>query len=402
VPASLAEPISLVVDLAGNDRYDAGDVDGTFGCGLFGLGALIDLGGDDVYAARDSALGCAWYGAGLLLDEAGDDRYTVGTWGQGAAHVGAGVLCDLAGKDAYECAQQAQGLGATLGGGVLLDVSGNDAYVARDDGNREKIYLDQSVAMAQGCGYGRRADLGDGHSLAGGIGILVDGGGDDRYHAMVWSQGCAYWWAVGILEDRGGNDVYENGKYSSGAGAHFGVGVHVDLAGDDRYNAGVTTAVNQYQGHARDGSIGIFIDGDGRDTYRLRNHCAGAGDLGSIGFFWDRRGDDTYEVLGNELGPPNGWNETPPFGAATTIEPQRSFRDDLGTYGLFLDTGGRDTYRWDVKPTQDAKDGGRWTRRNGPRSFGFGLDADDVYAPPAPGAPVPPAPTAPTAPTAPK
>jgi hypothetical protein len=184
VPASPAHPISTILDLAGNDRYDGGDVAGTMGCGLFGLGAVVDLAGDDTYRVAASGLGCAWYGTGLVYDEAGNDAYEVrGKWGQGAAHVGAGVLVDLAGDDTYLCAQQSQGLGSTMGAGVLLDVLGNDAYTARDDGNREKIYLDQSVAMSQGCGYGRRADLGDGKSLAGGFGVLVDGAGNDRSRA---------------------------------------------------------------------------------------------------------------------------------------------------------------------------------------------------------------------------
>ena len=30
---------------------------------LFGLGAVVDLGGDDSYEGRDSCLGCGWYGA---------------------------------------------------------------------------------------------------------------------------------------------------------------------------------------------------------------------------------------------------------------------------------------------------------------------------------------------------
>lgn len=385
VPASLTRPISLAVDLAGNDRYEAGSTNGTLGCGLFGLGALIDLGGDDVYEGRESCFGAGWYGAGLLYDEAGNDRYVGTKWTQAVGHVGVGVLCDLAGNDTYECAQQAQAMGSTLGAGVLLDVAGDDVYLARDDGNKEKIYLDQSVAMAQGCGFGRRADLSDGHSWAGGIGVLVDGAGNDKYHAQVWSQGCGYWWAAGMLEDRGGDDVYESGKYSLGAGAHFAIGCQVDLAGDDKYNVGVETAVDQYQGHARDGSIGISIDGGGNDVYRLRNHCAGAGDLCSIGLFWDRRGDDLYDVRWNDLGPPNGWTETPPFGAATVSEASRSFRDDLRTFGLFLDTGGHDTYRWDVAPTQAAKDDATWTRRNGPTSFGFGLDTDRFAAAGKPG-----------------
>ena len=151
--------------------------------------------------------------------------------------MGVGALIDLEGDDEYDCVEQAQGLGGTLGAGLLIDVKGNDTYVARDDGNVSALYLGQSVAMAQGCGYGRRADIGDGYSLAGGVGILLDGAGDDRYHAQVWSQGCAYWWALGILEDRGGNDTYRNGKYSAGAAAHFAIGVCVDLAGERPHNA---------------------------------------------------------------------------------------------------------------------------------------------------------------------
>lgn len=381
VPGSVRTPISVFVDLAGNDKYESADAVASFGCGLFGFGAGLDLAGNDSYTVKESGLGCAWHGTGLLWDEAGDDTYVVKeAWGQGAAHVGAGVLVDLAGKDSYECAMESQGLGGTLGTGLLLDLAGDDAYVARDDGNKEKIYLDQSVAMAQGCGFGRRADLGDGRSLAGGVGVLLDGAGNDRYHAQVWAQGVAYWWSLGILEDRGGNDVYENGKYSLGAGAHFGIGCQVDLAGDDLYNQGVTTAVDQYQGHARDGSIGVSVDGDGNDKYRFRNLCGGSGDLCSIGLFWDRRGDDVYEVVWNDLGPDNGWNETPPFGSATTGEPMRSFRDELSTYGVFLDTGGRDAYTWDKTARQEARDDHVWTRKNGPRSFGVGIDSGSVPA----------------------
>jgi hypothetical protein len=207
--------------------------------------------------------------------------------------------------------------------------------------------------------------------------VLVDGAGDDRYHAQCWSQGCGYWWAVGILEDRAGNDTYENGKYSLGAGAHFAIGCQVDLAGDDAYNQGVTTAKNQFQGHARDGSIGVSIDGDGNDRYQFRSHCAGSGDLNSVALFWDRRGDDLYEVVLGEGAAAEGWAGTPPMGSATPSEVRRSFRDDLPTIGVFLDTGGADTYRWtDSPPRQEAKDGGRWTHRPTPMSAGVGLDLD--------------------------
>jgi len=379
--SSLASPIALVIDLDGDDRYvdsAARDTSVTgrpsFGAGVFGIGALIDLAGDDEYAVAESGLGRGCFGSGLLIDFDGNDSYLGGgRWVQGAAHAGIGVLLDLAGDDHYSCAYQSQGLGATKGTGLLLDVSGDDEYVARDDGNISELYLGQSVAMSQGCGYGRRADLGDGHSLAGGFGLLIDGDGHDTYHAQVWAQGCAYWWGVGILEDRAGNDRYRNGKYSSGAAAHFGIGFHLDLSGDDEFNLGNDTAKNQFQGHARDGSIGVFIDGDGDDRYAFRSHCAGSGDLGSIGLFWDRRGNDGYLYDAEPLGD-GEWAKTPPLGSTTQYEPFRSFRDDLPTYGIFLDTAGEDCY-----DTGGIGWNGRsWSMRRNANAWGLGIDAD-VY-----------------------
>ncbi len=331
----------------------------------------MDLDGNDRYSLAESGLGAAWHGVGLLLDRRGRDVYTVtDRWGQAAAHVGVGLLVDEAGDDRYSCGHQSQGLGSTLGAGVLVDVAGDDEYLARDDGNVSELYLNQSVAMSQGCGYGRRADLGDGRSLAGGFGVLVDGGGDDEYHAQVWSQGAGYWWSVGILEDLGGNDSYRNGKYSSGAAAHFSIGSHVDLSGDDSYNAGNDTAKNQYQGHARDGSIGVFIDGAGDDSYLLRSHCAGSADLASLAFFWDRAGDDRYDWEGGPSEKPGNWAGTPPLGSATVYAPFRSFRDDLEAVGLFLDTGGDDSYPEGLAAANDA----RWLTDRGPASNGRGLD----------------------------
>jgi hypothetical protein len=365
-----ASPVGVALDLSGDDEWNAGEEPFALGCGSFGIGVLVDLGGNDRYAVKESGLGCAWGGTGLVWDAAGNDTYVVKTrWGQGAAHDGVGALVDVAGDDRYECAEQSQGMGSTLGCGLLLDLAGNDTYWCRDDGNVSELYLNQSVAMAQGCGYGRRADLGDGRSLAGGWGLLVDGAGNDRYHAQCWAQGCGYWWGVGVLEDRGGDDVYENGKYSLGAGAHFAIGVHVDLLGDDRYNQGVTTTKNQFQGHARDGSIGISIDGDGNDRYLLKNLCAGSADLGSIALFWDRRGDDVYEATMEE-----GLGDTAPFGSATTYPPFRSWRDDLAAVGIFLDTGGRDSYRGDPRGDAGARDAATWSERKSPTSMGFGLD----------------------------
>lgn len=383
--SGLGHPVGLHLDLGGNDTYRE-DAPARIAAGFMGLGWVVDLAGDDTYDVKASGLGCGLFGTGVLWDRAGDDSYrSRGPWGQGAGHAGVGALLDVSGNDDYECTEQAQGLGGTLGAGLLIDLKGNDTYVARDDGNISELYKGQSVAMAQGCGYGRRADIGDGRSLAGGVGILLDGAGDDRYHAQVWAQGCGYWWALGILEDRGGDDQYQNGKYSAGAAAHFALGVCIDLAGDDVHNANNPTSVNQWHGHARDGSVGVFVDGDGDDGYDVNNHCAGSADLNSIALFWDRRGDDRYTFHDKALGPANGWTDTGAFGTVTRYTPFRSFRDDLPAWGLFLDTGGKDSYGVETAPTTfaatPAADGSTWVTAAGPLVFGLGYDLDGLYPP---------------------
>jgi len=394
--------MGICIDLGGNDRYDASGQPVSLGAGLLGVGVLWDLAGDDRYIAANAAMGAGIHGTGILLDQAGNDSYDLqGSRGQGSGLAGAGVLADVAGDDSYTCAWGAQGYGETLGAGALVDRAGDDRYLARDDGNISALYLGQSVSMAQGVGNGRRADLGDGHSMAGGFGVLADGAGDDSYHASAWSQGAGYWWSAGFLEDLGGNDRYRNGKYSLGAAAHFAVGCQVDNTGDDLYNIGHSGAVNQYQGHARDGSIGISVDGAGDDRYLLRSHCGGSGDLNSVGLFWDRAGRDEYLLLYKAPDKPDGWQDTPPLGSSTLYTPFHSFRDEMASQGIFLDSGGADVYRWDFSlgagaeseggsgpragqgalpgatatpAPVDAGDGLIWSTVRGPRSRGIGID----------------------------
>ena len=142
-----------------------------------------------------------------------------------------------------------------------------------------------------------------------------------------------------------------------------------DLEGDDQYNLGNAAAKNQFQGHARDGSIGIFIDGGGNDQYELRSHCAGSGDLGSIGLFWDRRGRDHYLYEPLPLGD-SPWNATPPLGSTTEYDRFDSFRDDLPVYGIFLDSGGQDRYATGGLGGNDRI----WSMQRGPQAWGLGID----------------------------
>ena len=331
----------VIVDLAGDDRYEAGqDTLQGHASGMLGVGALFDLAGDDRYESVRSGLGSGLYGTGLLVDYRGDDEYvTAEAWGQGAAHCGVGLLVDLEGNDRYTCATESQGFGGTLGTGMLLDLAGDDVYLARLDGRPSEPFGNRSVSLAQGAGFGRRADFGDGHSLAGGIGMLVDGDGDDSYTGGVYCQGTGYWWALGILEDRKGDDSYSNLWYSLGSAPHFAIGCCVDLEGDDRYNVGNDSMRTQTQACARDGSIGVFVDGNGDDEYFHRNRCAGAGDLNSIALFWDRAGRDRYRCDRN-----GSYAKDRSYGGAAEYERFRTFRDEIPTAGIFLDTGGEDVY----------------------------------------------------------
>ncbi len=372
-----ANPFTAVVDLGGNDRYTDDNKQGSLACGVYGLSVLADLGGNDSYSCLEAGLGAAYFGTGVLIDYAGDDMYASSKgMTQGAAHFGAGVLSDLGGNDDYICGYEGQGFGSTRGVGLLVDVAGNDNYRVSDTAMMSAAFGDRPISFAQGAAFGRRSDFGDGHSLAGGIGILAEGAGNDHYHGAIYCQGTAYWWGLGICEDKAGDDSYRCLWYSLGSAPHFAIGCMVDVKGNDRYNADAKDAVTQYQGCARDGSVGVFVDGDGDDHYFLRNRCAGAADLNSIAVFWDRYGNDIYET---DLSSP--YQADPPLGASATYPRMRSFRDYMVTFGFFADTLGADTYMVDPRDHEGGRkplcaQNSSWVHHRQYPFFGYGNDGE--------------------------
>lgn len=376
-------PVSMVLDLAGNDRYEGGEDPGSLAYGLFGIGLLVDAEGDDAYRHRAMGLGASCYGFGGLFDLAGDDVYeTTGSDGQGAGLMGVGILADLAGNDRYVCATQSQGFALTRGVGILLDVSGNDDYRAAGPKRPDLSFRENPLSMAQGCGFGIRGDSSDGRHLAGGIGILVDGSGDDAYRSGCYSGGAGYWWAMGIFVDCAGNDVHDRSLYSLGASPHFGVGVCIDRAGDDRYNP-ESASGRLALGAGRDGGLGWFIDGDGDDRYWVPAACGGASSLNGFGIFWDRRGEDIYQAMPDtKPREKHGGKPILAFGYAggedRKLEKKSGFTDDLMGVGAFLDTGGKDAY---LQPssgpaTHQAADGGEWIHARGRDRAGMGWDVE--------------------------
>jgi len=380
-----AHGASVLLDLGGNDRYlgnaelaatavadyadrKKGGERPSFGAGVLGYGILVDIKGDDFYRALSNTQGRGLFGVGVLHDRAGNDRYESYTAAQGAGSFGVGVLADLDGADEYRCFTTSQGFGATWGCGLLVDAGeGDDLYEANDKVIDFPAPQDQNhnATLAQGMGYGRRADYSDGHSLRGGVGALIEGGGKNSFSCGVYGQGAGYWYGAGILSAGSGDDTYRGVYYTQGATAHFAVGVLWDTGGNDDYRA--TTHASQGLGH--DFGTGFLIDDAGNDNYQAPGLSMGAGNANGFGFFWDKAGDDTYA-------PSPG--TAPLFGGALTEASARnSIRERNLTLGIFLDTGGNDTY----PPTfAAAQNNTLWTMPRTdqmlPAQRGAGLDVE--------------------------
>jgi hypothetical protein len=329
---SFACGASVCLDLAGNDTYkNEGAKTPAFGAGVFGYGILIDCAGDDTYETPYVGEGCGVFGTGVLWDCAGNDRYDGMKNLQGCGVFGTGILIDNAGDDVYALYEYGQGYGYTMGCGYLIDTEGDDKYIGKMEpqelSNGGPFGAERFIHFAQGAAFGRRSDFTDGHSWAGGVGILTDGAGDDEYTCDVYGQGTGYWYSVGILADKTGDDKHQGGSYSLGSAPHFAVGVLQDESGDDRYY------MRQIQclGNGRDWSIGWFEDAAGDDWYQGGAFSFGTGDVNGLGLFWDRAGDDTYIAKGISFG-------------QSRMESGAGLRDFMLTLGLFVDGGGLDRY----------------------------------------------------------
>ncbi len=377
---SLENAVSFLIDLAGNDRYAddletlqkplvereqrAGKSGVAFGGATLGYAVLADLAGDDLYRTQSAGLGAARYGVGMLIDLQGNDVYDAYAFAQGAALAGIGALIDREGRDQYACFYESQGFGAVKGFGLLLDALSDDTYTAHPTPIEfpSPQTAERNVSFAQGAGYGRRADYLDGRSWAGGVGVLIDVQGNDRYLCGVFGQGVGYWGGVGLLIDLQGDDVREGVWYVQGAGAHFALGYLEDRLGNDRYLA----SMNMAMGAGHDFAIGYLIDFEGNDEYNAPSLALGGANANGIGIFVELAGDDLYQARRNEA----NFGRANPIGRGTLRE--RGF-----ALGLFLDAGGNDSY----PPTVDFAGNERnwiiWAIQNDrPNESQLGLGTD--------------------------
>lgn len=376
---SLDNPVSVLLDLGGNDIYSylpngeeppsplllPADKDGRHvpttpanegqgpislsdrnrqGCGRMGIGMLYDFGeGLDTYQSLRISQGVGLMGLGVLYDGGGNDIYQAEAVSQGAAIFGMGILMDEGGDDSYSGFHAVQGFAYASSYSLLYDAAGNDqytAYLGDEDLGGYPIYFNpqnpgkSNSSMSQGFGFGRRADFTDGVFMSGGFGTLRDLAGNDNYEADIFGQGAGYWFGSGILADGGGADHYRGRWYVLGAGAHYATGIFLDDGtGNDVYNQDLPL-LNASVGMGHDWSLGIFEDAGGDDTYWSPSLASGAGNADGFGYFIDRAGDDTYSSYANNT-----------YGSANAADYGTfSVFTDFDCIGLFLDADGSDTY----------------------------------------------------------
>ncbi len=336
VPSGLGR-FQVVVDLQGDDVY-TGDVWGAPAGGIWGSAWIVDASGSDVYRGTVVSLGAGAAGVGGILDLEGEDTYRCEQFCLAAGGWGLGVVEDGHGHDVYVVDVGGEAFARTGGLAVLVDGEGQDTYVAGASRHHQPLLPDVPRGMAQGFAMGYRP------YASGGLALLLDRGGSDRYTSPVYGQGAAYWKALGALVDLAGSDVYTGVQYVQGAGIHLAVGVLLDGEGRDRY----TGRWGPSLGSGHDLGVGVLLDREGDDIYEVSGGL-GMGLAGGVGILVDGRGDDLYRLT-----EPRG------LGSGDTAR-------GTGSIGLFVDLSGQDRY---LLPDPVAGEGTLWQRGE----TGWGMD----------------------------
>ena len=327
-------PVLIVIDLAGDDVY-RGEKPGIQGGAVLGASMLVDLAGNDTYEAKDVAQGSCLAGVGILIDHGGNDTYRGLRRVQGHAICGPGIHIDRAGDDSYHAALHAQGSGGPLGFGLLDDFEGADHYYAGG------LYLDGYGDTPGYAGWSQGVGVGPRGTANGGIGVLLDGSGDDLYECDYFSHGGGYWFAVGIARDFGGNDkrlgatrlAYDGSprkepiylRWGIGFGCHYALGFVFDDAGDDLYGGNIVGL-----GFSWDIAVGGLCDFGGNDRYEATSAVQGQARQAGLAVLFDVGGNDVY--LGTEQGVAS---------ASVTYHPQPACG---GNFSFVVDYGGKDSY----------------------------------------------------------
>lgn len=303
-PMNQRPRVQLVFDWAGNDRYIGENGAAGPASAMLGVSVIVDRSGNDVYEGGMRSCGVGIMGIGVIVDVEGNDNYRGTKWSLGAGYYGFGGIVDLDGSDVYMAQQYSQAIGGPRGFGLILDVAGNDLY--RANGPRPSVYGDPGVfaSYSQGIGIGAWWPWTTGFDT-GGIGLICDLGGDDRYEVGEMGQGMGFYFGLGMLYDRSGRDLYYGTRYGQATTAHGGVGILADDGGDDTYWGTIA--------EAWDLGLALLIDRGGDDSYQSFKPGAaiGTGEQQGIAWLIDLDGRDRYSI--EQLPPVSLTAQSPEF-----------------------------------------------------------------------------------------
>lgn len=396
---------ALLIDLGGDDTYhnSAGGADLSFP-----VSVNIDVAGNDTYATtaknRNFAQGAGFLGGiGILVDAAGDDSYTAesldkdadpGISAQGYGGAGVGVLADFSGNDSYRTTNTtwiaaktpaksvANGQGiAGQGVGLLLDGGGNDSYLTENHPVPRQVGGEWNT--------GTPIALGSGVAGPGGAAILFDAGGADTAQVIAANEPVAqdetrpvvtdpanaegFGWAslpsavAMVLSGPGPTTRVLRGEvvspratspnvYGFGWGALGGSASISDLGGDDVYvQEGIGTAVARR-------TIDDDCECDGLETYASVGAPfvwgQGWGLQGGTGLLHDAAGNDRYvaRAIGVAESEARDERSGPSAGKPVELQGPDAIAVVAGGYlqaqgagltggaGFLLDEGGNDSY----------------------------------------------------------
>ena len=249
-----------------------------------------------------------------------------------------------------------QGFGSTLGIGLIYDIAGNDKYSCGATKPEKVDPDDYHYGCGQGMGLGNRSYpwIND-YAMYGGLGFLVDDGGNDEYIGGTFTQGSSYFMALGAFLDRKGNDKYKGlGSHHQAGDIHLCSSIFIDLEGDDVYDNNMDSNAS-----GNDRSSAFFMDLKGNDTYisKKGNAQGYSRKTSAIAVFVDFEGNDSYTcpTEGDERGQAYAQLGPEPFGQSVVV---------------FLDLNGKDKYN-----QQGRKDNAEWQLQPGV----IGIDTEQSY-----------------------
>ncbi len=201
--------------------------------------------------------------------------------------------------------------------------------------------------MSQGCGMGRRRDsVPENIGFLGGLGLLRDKKGKDKYTGSVFAQASGFL-GFGMLLDGGGDDTYEGLWYVQGSAAHLGLTLFHDAGGNDKYDPTFPIKATSI-GVGHDFSVSLHLDEGGDDQYFAPGLSLGSGHANGMGLLVNVGGNDSFKAGGAFT-----------LGGAAAAEVFASARGKMKTFGLFVKAGGTGTY--DVPGTTGRVAGGTWS-----------------------------------------